>query len=74
MASAIDSFQVPTLVLQGREDQYGTMAQLQEVEQRSPAAVELVVLEACRHSPQVDQPEATLAAVSAFMARLDRMS
>ena len=74
VASAIDSFQVPTLVLHGREDQYGTMAQLQEVEQRSPAAVELVVLEACRHSPQVDQPEATLAAVSAFMARLDRMS
>jgi pimeloyl-ACP methyl ester carboxylesterase len=69
--AVIDSFRVPVLAIQGKQDQYGTLAQLRAIETRSPAPVELAVLDGCRHSPQFDQPEATLAAIRTFVARLD---
>ena len=68
--AVIESFRVPVLALQGREDQYGTLAQIEALRRKSPAEVELVVIDDCRHSPHLDQPEATLEAISAFLNRL----
>ena len=59
--------------IQGRQDQYGTLAQIDVVEARSYAPVERLVLEECRHAPHLDQPEAVLAAVAEFTARLERI-
>lgn len=71
VADVIDTIRVPALVIQGRGDQYGTLAQVAEVEARSRAPVELLVLDDCRHAPQADRPEAVLAAVADFTARLE---
>lgn len=68
--AVIESFRVPVLALQGREDQYGTLAQIEVVRRKSPADVDLAVIEKCRHSPHFDQPEATLEAIGAFLNRL----
>ena len=68
--AVIESFHVPVLALQGREDQYGTLAQIEALRRKSPAEVELVVIDDCRHSPHFDQPEATLEAISVFLKRL----
>lgn len=68
--TVIESFRVPVLALQGREDQYGTLAQIEVVRRKSPADVDLAVIEKCRHSPHFDQPEATLEAIGAFLHRL----
>ena len=68
--AVIESFRVPVLALQGREDQYGTLAQIEAVRRKSPADVELAVIEKCRHSPHFDQPEATLEVIGAFLNRL----
>jgi pimeloyl-ACP methyl ester carboxylesterase len=60
---------VPVLAIQGYDDEYGTMAQLDEIERRVKGPCELLKLEKCGHAPFRDQPEATLAAVSAFIRR-----
>jgi len=73
VADVIDYIRVPALVLQGRQDQYGTLAQVDEIEQRAYAPVEVMVLEDCRHAPQFDQPEAVLAGVTGFCGRLERI-
>ncbi|MCB1396282.1 MAG: alpha/beta hydrolase [Rhodobacter sp.] len=73
VADVIDYIRVPALVIQGREDQYGTLAQVHEVETRSYAPVDLLVLDDCRHAPQFDQPQAVLDAVAEFCARLIRI-
>ncbi len=61
---------VPMLIIQGADDQYGTLAQLAVAEQETYCPVETLVLENCRHSPQIDQPAATLDAVAAFAYRV----
>jgi pimeloyl-ACP methyl ester carboxylesterase len=66
----VGRWRVPALIIQGADDQYGTLAQVRSIEARSPAPVESLVLEACRHSPQIDQPEATLNAIASFCAKL----
>lgn len=60
----------PVLAIQGRDDQYGTMAQLRAIALEVKGPCELVELERCGHSPFRDQPEATLAAISRFAAGL----
>jgi pimeloyl-ACP methyl ester carboxylesterase len=57
----------PLLLIQGRDDQYGTLRQLDAIEAGARGPVERVVLEACGHSPQRDQPEATAAALIRFI-------
>jgi pimeloyl-ACP methyl ester carboxylesterase len=56
----------PVLVIQGLEDQYGTMAQVEAIARQVAGPVEVLKLEDCRHSPHRDQPEAVLDAVARF--------
>jgi pimeloyl-ACP methyl ester carboxylesterase len=58
----------PILALQGADDEYGTLAQVEGIRAHAPHA-EVVVLEHCRHSPHRDQPRALTQAVTAFIAR-----
>ena len=60
----------PVLVIQGVDDQYGTMAQVEAIQRQAAGEVQVVALENCRHSPQRDQPEATLEAIVKFVSRI----
>jgi len=73
VAEVIDYLRVPVLVIQGRQDQYGTLAQVREVEERAYSPVDTLLLDDCRHSPHLDRPEETLAAVAEFAERLQRI-
>jgi pimeloyl-ACP methyl ester carboxylesterase len=59
----------PVLLVQGRADQYGTLAQVAAIERGIPGAVETVVLD-CKHVPHAERPDETLAAVTRFLASL----
>jgi pimeloyl-ACP methyl ester carboxylesterase len=60
----------PVLGIQGRQDEYGTMAQLDELAARVRGTCKLLKLEACGHSPFRDQPEAVLGAAEDFVRGL----
>lgn len=57
---------VPVLVIQGADDQYGTLAQVEAVERLCRGPVERLVLPACGHAPHRGQPDAALAAIARF--------
>lgn len=59
----------PVLAIQGYGDEYGTMAQIDRVAALA-AEVELVKLDDCGHSPQRDQPDAVIGAVTRFVERI----
>jgi pimeloyl-ACP methyl ester carboxylesterase len=62
----ITGITVPLLALQGVDDEYGTLAQIHAVAQHVPQA-ELLELPNCGHSPQRDQPERVIKAVTRFI-------
>jgi pimeloyl-ACP methyl ester carboxylesterase len=59
----------PVLLIQGEQDQYGTIAQLDAVESAVAGPVERVEL-ACRHAPHLEAPEETLEATARFVGRI----
>lgn len=73
VAEVIDYLRIPVLAIQGRQDQYGTLAQIAEIETRSYAPVDTLILDPCRHAPHQDQPAAVLDGVADFCARLERI-
>ena len=73
VAEVIDYFRIPVLAIQGREDQYGSLAQIDETETRSYAPVDRLILDRVRHAPHLERPEAVLDAVAEFAWRLERI-
>lgn len=59
----------PLLAVQGAEDEYGTLEQLQAIARAAPQT-RMQVLAACGHSPHRDQPDALTAAIGDFLAPL----
>jgi pimeloyl-ACP methyl ester carboxylesterase len=63
---------VPILIVQGEQDQYGTVRQIEVAKQECYCPVEVALLPDTRHAPYYEAPQATLAAVSEFANRLLR--
>jgi pimeloyl-ACP methyl ester carboxylesterase len=59
----------PTFVIQGENDEYGTLAQVEAIQRRVPG-MRTLILPDCGHSPHRDQPSLTLGAISKFIATL----
>jgi pimeloyl-ACP methyl ester carboxylesterase len=55
----------PTLLIQGRDDPYGTLDQLDRIEARVRGPVERLVVPG-GHSPHIEAPDAVVAAIAAF--------
>jgi len=58
----------PVLAIQGTDDEYGTLAQVERIRERVPSA-ELLVLDGCGHSPHRDLPDALTRAIDDFIGR-----
>jgi len=57
---------VPVLAIQGEDDEYGTMRQIDGIAEHAPD-VRLLKLARCGHSPQRDAPQAVMEAVTGFL-------
>jgi pimeloyl-ACP methyl ester carboxylesterase len=58
---------VPLLLIQGTEDQFGTLAQLDEIERLAPGPIDRLHLD-CRHAPFVQRQDETVGAVARFVS------
>jgi pimeloyl-ACP methyl ester carboxylesterase len=61
---------VPVAILQGVNDEYGTIRQVEIAEEECYGPVEVTIVPAAGHSPHRDAPEATLNAISEFAGRI----
>ncbi|SHK93825.1 Pimeloyl-ACP methyl ester carboxylesterase [Bradyrhizobium lablabi] len=61
---------VPVAILQGSDDQYGTIRQVEIAEQECYCPVDVTIIPAAGHSPHREAPGATLNAISEFASRI----
>ncbi|MDR1647891.1 MAG: alpha/beta hydrolase [Zoogloeaceae bacterium] len=66
IAEDLRAITCPVLALQGREDEYATLDQIEAIA-RAALQTELRVLEDCGHFPFLTAPETTEAAIAAFI-------
>jgi pimeloyl-ACP methyl ester carboxylesterase len=62
------AIQCAVLLIQGREDEYGTLAQLDAIEAELGRPPQRVVIQNCGHSPHRDQPARVLDEAARFLA------
>ena len=67
--SDVARIRCPVLAIQGREDEFGSLAQIEHIAQLT-ADVRLYVIDDCRHSPHRDKPDQTTDAIAAFVRSL----
>jgi len=72
ITDALGYIRVPVLIVQGAEDQYGTLKQIEAAQEECFCPVEAAVLPGVSHSPHRDAPELTLSTVAGFINRLLR--
>ena len=60
---------VPILAIQGEQDEYGTMAQIEDIARQAPQT-RLLKLPECGHAPHRDQPEQVIEAIDDFVNAL----
>ncbi|MFL5210549.1 MAG: alpha/beta fold hydrolase [Microvirga sp.] len=61
---------VPVLIVQGEDDPYGTVRQMEVAEEECYCPVDAVLLPGCGHAPHRDKPDETLEAVGGFIERI----
>ena len=61
---------VPMLIVQGADDQYGTVKQIEAAERECYCPVEVALLPGVKHSPQREAAEATLKVIAEFVGRV----
>lgn len=64
---AVARIRCPLLAIQGVDDEYGTLAQIERIGALCPQA-RIVALPDCRHSPHLDQSERTLDEIARLLA------
>jgi pimeloyl-ACP methyl ester carboxylesterase len=65
----LSDIRCPVLAIQGVDDPYGTMVQIDGIADAVPGT-QLLKLPACGHSPHRDQPDRVISATQAFCTRL----
>jgi pimeloyl-ACP methyl ester carboxylesterase len=59
------------LAMQGENDEYGTMYQIEEIQRRRPGT-RVLKIPSCGHSPHRDQPDQVLALTQSFLSTLSQ--
>ena len=61
---------VPIAILQGADDQYGTLRQIEIAQQECYCPVEVTIVPGAGHSPQREAPQPTLTTIADFINRV----
>lgn len=70
LESLLPRVRVPVLLIQGRQDEYGTMAQCAAIVRGVDAPVDVFELADCGHNPPRGRPDATHDAIVSFVRRI----
>ena len=73
VAEVIDYIRVPVLAVQGRDDQYGTLAQIEELQSRCYAPVDTLIVDNCGHAPHLECGDQVINEIAEYCYRLEQI-
>lgn len=65
----LPGIRVPVLFIQGKEDQYGTLLQLEALKRHLPSSPDTCIIDEARHSPHLDRTGETLDTMDRFLKK-----
>lgn len=71
VSDVLDNIQVPVLAIQGRDDPYGTLAQIDAITARvRQAPVTTLIPDDCRHAPHLEHGARVVTAIAGFCGQI----
>ncbi|MEM7056198.1 MAG: alpha/beta hydrolase [Pseudomonadota bacterium] len=70
ITGCLNAIKTPVLAIQGREDPYGTVAQVEVIADQMTAPATVHLLDQCGHAPHLEQADEALHLILEFIARL----
>lgn len=67
VSDVIDGIRVPVLAIQGLDDPYGTLAQIQIIEQRCHSQLDTFLIENCGHAPFLEHMQLVIGRIKHFL-------
>lgn len=67
----LPTVRVPSLLIQGEDDEYGTLKQVEAIQRQAGGPVEVRLLPGCGHSPHRDRPAEVLAEMARFASAVE---
>jgi pimeloyl-ACP methyl ester carboxylesterase len=68
----LPTIQVPVLAIQGRDDPYGTMAQVDAIQGKAGGPVTVQRVPGCGHAPHLEQSDVVVPGIRDFIQRMQR--
>lgn len=68
--TVLSAIGVPMLIIQGKEDEYGTWQQVEAIQRRAGGRVDVLAVPECGHAPHREHAELTLGAMTEFIQQL----
>jgi len=69
IASLLPAVTCPLLLIQGEDDEYGSLAQLDAIAAGTGGPAEMLALAGCGHAPWKDRADVVIAAIARFVAQ-----
>jgi pimeloyl-ACP methyl ester carboxylesterase len=66
----LPAIEVPVLILQGDQDEYGTWKQVEAIQRQAGGPVEAVAIPDCGHAPHREHPDRILREMADFVHRI----
>ncbi len=66
----LDRLRAPLLAIQGLDDKYGTLAQLEIIARKAPVPVDRLLLARCGHAPHLDRPRIVEMTIAGWLEEL----
>jgi pimeloyl-ACP methyl ester carboxylesterase len=73
ITDALAYIRVPVQIVQGENDQYGTIRQVEVTQEECYCPVEVAMIAGAGHSPQRERPDVTLDTIAGFANRILRL-
>ena len=70
ISNYLSKIKTPILVIQGTKDPYGTVNQVQVLEENLKSPLQKVIIEDCGHNPFYEFPETTIKYINKFIKKL----
>ena len=67
MVDRLGPVRCPLLLIQGDQDPYGTLKQLDLIEEHVPGSAQRLVLAGCGHDPHAERPDEVIEATRRFL-------
>lgn len=74
ISSVIENIKCPILVIQGDNDPYGTLLQVQTLEKNSKTPLQKLIINECGHNPFVEKFEIVINSINSFINTIDNYS